>query len=183
MRLDYRKRPWGATTGPRMSEIEHETVVDEESLRAKRNKRLRMGALAVLFVGSLIVAKVTGLSDSINVASVRDLMQSTGAWGFLAFLGVFTLGELMHIPGLVFVGAASVAYGQTLGVAAAFAGALTSVIVSFWLIRLIGGQPLSGFKRPFFKKIFARLETQPIRTVAVLRVISSCRRRSTTRSR
>lgn len=150
---------------------EHETVVDEQTIRAKRMKWLRVGALAVLFVGSLTVARVTGLSDSMSVEYVRDLMQTTGAWGFFAFVGIFTVGELMHVPGLIFVGAASVAYGQALGVAASFAGALTSVVVSFLLIRAIGGQPLSDFERPFVRKVFARLEEQPIRTVAVLRVL------------
>ncbi len=156
--------------GP-MEEPEHETVTDEESVRARRIRRLRMGLLALLFFGSLAAAKLSGLTESMSVESVRDLMQSTGPWGFFAFIGVFTLGELMHVPGLVFVGAASIAYGQGLGIAASFAGALTSVAVSFVLIRTIGGQPLSGFKRPIVQRVFARLETQPIRTIAILRIV------------
>jgi len=152
-------------------EPEHETVVDEPSARDRRMKRLRLVALAVLFFGSLIVAKLTGLSDQISVEYVRDLMQSSGPWGFVLFVGIFTVGELMHVPGLIFVGAASVAYGQSLGIAASYAGALTSVAVSFVLIRAVGGQPLTGFKRPFVRRIFARLEEHPIRTMAILRVL------------
>lgn len=147
---------------------EAETVVDRA---AQRKKWLRVGALAALFFGSLALAKLTGLTEQLDVAAVRELMQSSGPWGFLAFVGVFTLGELMHVPGLVFVGAASVAYGQALGILASFVGALTSVAVSFWLIRAIGGQPLGGFRRPFVRRIFGRLEEHPITTVAMLRVV------------
>lgn len=156
----------------RLHDVEHETVVDEEAQRkAKRNKRLRLLALALMFFVPLIIAKVTGFTDDVTVESVRELMQASGALGFLAFVAVFTIGELMHVPGLVFVGAASLAYGQGLGILAAFCGALTSVAVSFWLIRKIGGQPLTGFQRPLVKRVFAQLEKRPITTVAILRVV------------
>ena len=152
--------------------VEHETVIDVEAQRkAKRNKRLRMLALALMFFVPLVAAKVTGFTDDVTVESVRELMQASGVLGFVVFVAVFTLGELMHVPGLVFVGAASLAYGQGLGMLAAFCGALTSVAVSFWLIRTIGGQPLDGFQRPLVKRVFAKLEERPILTVAVLRVI------------
>ena len=151
--------------------IEHETVVDDGSEAPPRASRWRMAALAVFFVGSFAIAKLTGLLDNVDVDAIRGFMESAGAWGFFAFVAAFALGELMHIPGMVFVGAAALAYGDVLGIAAAYAGAVASVITSFYVVRTIGGQPLAGAKRPWMKKILARLEHQPIRTVAVLRFL------------
>jgi len=137
----------------------------------KTSSRWRLLALGVFFVGTLSVAHLTGLTDRVDVASIRGFMDSAGALGFLGFLAAFAIGELLHVPGLVFVGAASVAYGDALGIAAALAGALGSITVSFFVVRFIGGQPLGDTQRPLVRRILARLDTHPVATIAVLRFI------------
>ena len=72
--------------------------------------------------------------------------------GFLAFVVIFSLGELVHIPGMVFVGAALLIYGKVMGFAAAFVGAVISVCISFVLVRAVGGKALTAFEKPFIKK-------------------------------
>ncbi|HHH27525.1 MAG TPA: TVP38/TMEM64 family protein [Polyangiaceae bacterium] len=139
--------------------------------KEKKSSRWRLIALAVFFFGSLALAKVTGLSDSINVESIREFMESAGPLGFLGFLAIFALGELMHIPGFVFVGAASVAYGAALGSGAAYLGALASVCTSFVVVRTIGGQPLGDVQRPIVKRMLARLDDRPLRTITGLRLV------------
>ncbi len=150
--------------------IEHETVVDLSDPPV-RSKRWRVALLAALFFGSLVIMHVTGLSDYVSVERVRAFMESAGAWGFAGFVALFAAGELVHVPGLVFVGAASIAYGQVLGIAASYTGAMTSVATSFLVVRGIGGQPLGEVQRPILRKLLARLETHPIRTIAILRLI------------
>lgn len=134
-------------------------------------KWVRIGALIALFVGSAIAVKVTGISDDLTRESIQEMMQGAGLLGLLAFLGVFAVGELLHVPGLVFVAAAIVAYGQLVGGFAGYLGALVSVSVSFVVVRVVGGQPLADVKRPFLKKWLDRLDAKPIRSVAVLRLI------------
>ncbi len=137
----------------------------------KPSNRWRLLALVVLFVGSLVVAKLTGLTDELSLERVRGFMEGAGVVGFLLFLAAFAVGELVHVPGLVFVAAAILAYGRTLGGGAAYVGAIVSVCVSFWVVRGVGGQPLAEIQRPFMKRILARLDRHPIRVVALLRVL------------
>ena len=75
------------------------------------------------------------------------------------------------MPGLVFVGAAILAYGQFYGGLAGYLGAVVSVSVSFWVVRLVGGQPLAEVKRPFLKRWLDRLDARPVRSVFVLRLL------------
>ncbi|MEM9068358.1 MAG: VTT domain-containing protein [Myxococcota bacterium] len=131
----------------------------------------RLGALVVLLVGSYVFAHQSGLTEELSRDRIRELMEGAGAWGFLLFLGVFAVGELLHIPGLVFVAAAILAYGQLLGGAAGYLGAVISVSVSFVVVRAVGGQPLENVKRPFLRKWLERLNDQPIRAVAFLRLL------------
>lgn len=148
---------------------EHETVVDLEAT-PNRTSRWRIALLAALFVGTLLIAWWTGLAERLDVETVREMMQSAGLLGFGLFVGLFVVGELMHVPGMVFMGAASIAYGQLYGSLAAYSGALASVIVSFYVVRGIGGQPLGALRWKWARKVFGRLESHPIQTVAVLRL-------------
>ena len=50
-------------------------------------------------------------------------------------------------------------------------GSLVAVTLSFFVVRAIGGQPLGEVKRPIVVKLMRRLETQPIRTIAFLRIL------------
>lgn len=140
-------------------------------MSAERMKWVRIGALIALFVGSAIAVKLTGVSEDLTRESIQSMMQGAGWWGLLLFLGVFAVGELLHVPGLVFVAAAIVAYGQALGGLAGYLGALVSVSVSFVVVRLVGGQPLADVKRPILRRWLDRLDQNPVRAVAVLRLI------------
>ena len=141
----------------------------KEEQRRRWIRRLRLTLVLLTFVGTIVVAKLTGLEAYLDRETVRAMMSEAGVWGFVVFLGVFAVGELLHIPGFVFVGAATVTYGQPLASLAAYSGALVSITVSFFVIRGIGGQSLAEIERPFIRRMLSRLDARPIRTVALLR--------------
>lgn len=150
---------------------EHETVVDEVGFaRKRRAQRIRLGALAAFFVASLVTVHATGLTEKIDVQAVRAFTDSAGIWGLLVFWVAFALGVLVHLPGMAFIGAASVAYGQALGMIVGYAGAMGAAMTSFVLVRAVGGQPLGDVKRPWMRRVLGRLETHPITTIALLRL-------------
>jgi uncharacterized membrane protein YdjX (TVP38/TMEM64 family) len=150
----------------------NEALEDSDApIEPPRTKLWRIALLAVFLVGSLAYAKLSGLTEQVDIERVRAFMESMGAWGFAVFLALFIVGVLLHVPGVVFVGAASLAYGHWIGAIAAYIGAVVSVTVCFVVVRTIGGQPLAEVKRPWIRKILARLESHPITTVAALRLI------------
>lgn len=138
---------------------------------SSRSKWLRIAALAALTVALIGIAKWTGVAEELTRDRIQAMMLDLGALGFFAFLAVFAIGELMHVPGMVFVAAAILAYGPGLGFAAGMAGAIVSVTVSFFVVRLVGGQPLGEIERPFLRRMIAHLDERPMRTVTVLRLI------------
>ncbi|MCB9599980.1 MAG: VTT domain-containing protein [Sandaracinus sp.] len=134
-------------------------------------KLWRFAALVALIVGSIVLAKVTGVTEQLTPDRIRGFMEGAGVLGFLIFLGVFAVGELVHVPGVFFVAAAILAYGRGLGGVAAYVGAVLSVIVSFAVVRGVGGQVLAEVRRPWVRKILDGLERRPVRVVALLRLI------------
>jgi uncharacterized membrane protein YdjX (TVP38/TMEM64 family) len=136
-----------------------------------RARVIRLTLLAVIVVALIIVRYTTSFGTSLSTARVRELVQQTGAVGVGIFMIAFAVGELLHVPGLVFVGAAVLAWGRLAGGAIAYLGALVAVSFAFAVVRGIGGQPLGELKRAWLRKMIAQLERRPIRTVALLRLV------------
>lgn len=137
----------------------------------KRARIFRLALLAAVIVALVVLRFTTSFGASLSTARVRELVQHAGATGVGIFVIAFCAGELLHVPGLVFVGAAVLAWGRIAGGAAAYAGALVAVSVSFVVVRGIGGQPLGEIRQPRLRAVLARLEQRPIATVAILRLL------------
>ncbi len=135
-----------------------------------RGSIVRLSLLAAVVLALVIVRRATGLGASLSTAHLRDVVQHAGAAGVALFVGAFAVGELLHVPGIVFVVAAMLAWGRLAGGAVAYVGALVAVSLAFFVVRAIGGQPLAAIEQPRVRAVLARLDRQPIRTVAVLRL-------------
>ena len=130
----------------------------------------RIAALTVFTVGIALYGHYTGIVDDFDVERIRSTVREAGALGVLAFFAVFAIGELFHIPGVVFLVAGLLSWGRTLGFPIVFLGSVISVSISFFVVRAIGGKALAALDRPFIRRILARLEDRPIRTVFLLRM-------------
>lgn len=137
----------------------------------KRVRLLRLGALAALLVALAVAGHVTGAREWLAPDRLRPLIASAGLAGVLLFVVVFVVGELLHVPGLVFVGVAVLAYGRLWGGLLAFAGAVCSVCVTFAIVRGVGGRALEAIERPFLRRMLSRLEAWPVRTIVLLRTV------------
>ncbi len=136
-----------------------------------RKKLYRLVAVAALLGGLFVLAKATGVSEHVTVDNLRRWMADAGAWGVLLFVVIFLVGELMQVPGLIFVAAAVLSYGRLWGGGLSYLTAVLSVCFSFAVVRTIGGQALGEIKQAWVRKALAKLDTNPIKTVAVLRVV------------
>jgi uncharacterized membrane protein YdjX (TVP38/TMEM64 family) len=144
--------------------------------RMNRGRLVRLGVLAALLVAALFVRYGTEWGASLSTAKVRELVQNAGAAGVLLFMAAFAIGELLHVPGLVFVAAAVLSWGRLAGGAIAYTGAIVSVSLSFAVVRGIGGKALAEVdwkarRWRLVAKLMDQLERRPVATVAVLRMI------------
>ena len=136
------------------------------------NTWVRLALLAAFLIGVYLIGRATGFTDQLTVDGIRQSMQAAGVGGFAVFVAIFCVGQLLYIPGFVFVMVSGLAYGPVWGSVASVIAATISVAVSFVIVRTIGGQPLQNLniKRPFLQKPLDRLEQQPIRSMIVIRL-------------
>lgn len=149
------------------------TEAMDETSGSDRLRRWARWGLGGALVGLLLVGVIldgAGVVD-LEPATVADLVRSAGAWGALALIGLFGLGAVANVPGLVFVGAAVSLYGGQRGFLIALAGAIVAVNVTFLLGRATGLGNSRLLERPMIAKVVAWLHRRPVLSVSVLRLL------------
>jgi uncharacterized membrane protein YdjX (TVP38/TMEM64 family) len=138
---------------------------------AKRRRIVRLVALAAVVIALGVVGAATGMRERFTVENLRRQALGTGAWGVLAYCAAFCAGELLYVPGTVFLVAAVLAWGRLAGGVIAFVASMLAVTATFVLVRGAGGKPLGESKRPWLRRMLAGLDAHPIWVVFVLRLI------------
>ena len=124
-----------------------------------------------LLVALLVVGRVTGVTTNLTTETIRNAVQSAGAWGYALYLLAFVLGELVQVPGFMFIAAATLVYGPFLGFPLALVGSVTSVAVGFLMVRWVGGQLFAEVKQRHVKTLLSKLDQHPVLVVFALRAL------------
>jgi uncharacterized membrane protein YdjX (TVP38/TMEM64 family) len=133
--------------------------------------RTRLILLGVLFVALFVVGYALDVPAYLTQERIEGMVEAAGPWGFVVFAALFAAGELAHVPGIVFIIVGSMLWGPWAGAAISYVSALVSVSVAFAIVRRVGGQPLAAMERPWLRLAMLRLETRPVVTVALLRLV------------
>ena len=132
-------------------------------------RRLLIGV--VLLAALWAVVELTGLRARINPHALREGFSSHLAWGFAGFVALFALGNLIQLPGWIFLASAVLALGPAWGGAATLCAALVGCGVTFVTVRAFGGGALRELPGPLARRLFSRLDAHPVRSVAMLRLL------------
>jgi len=116
------------------------------------------------------VFEFTGLRARINPQALREGIATHGFLGFAAFTALFALGNLIQLPGWIFLASAVLALGPLWGALATGSAALVSCAVTFFVVRAFGADALRELPGPLARHLFARLDAHPVRSVALLRL-------------
>ena len=135
----------------------------------RRYERL-LGVGLFLFV-LVTVFEISGLRDHFNLAFIRQLILQHQIGGLMLFVLLFSLGNLIQIPGWVFLAAAVLTLGRAWGGAVTYIAAVTSCAFTFVTIRALGGDALRLLKNRVAVRILRELDAHPIGSVALLRIL------------
>jgi uncharacterized membrane protein YdjX (TVP38/TMEM64 family) len=129
--------------------------------------------LAVIFFLGVLFAvfELSGLRDHFSLEFLRQRILENRIGGLLLFVLLFSLGNLIQIPGWIFLAAAVLALGRTMGGIATYVAACTSCVITFFIIRLVGGDALRQLKSRIAVGLLRQLDAHPIKGVLLLRVL------------
>ena len=131
----------------------------------------RLILLAVMLVSVLLIVELTGLREQFSLTALRTLLEANLLVGVLLFVLAFAIGNLIQLPGWPFLAAAILALGTVAGGLVTYMAACVSCLVTFQVVQGVGGSALRDIDKPLARKILARLDSHPVRTVMLLRLL------------
>jgi uncharacterized membrane protein YdjX (TVP38/TMEM64 family) len=135
------------------------------------HKYKRLLAVFLFLAILLAVFELSGLRGHFNLQFLQHRILENRISGLLIFILLFSLGNLIQIPGWVFLAAAVLALGQTWGGVATYVAATISCVTTFLAIRWIGGDALRQLDNKVAARILDRLDAHPITSMVLLRVL------------
>jgi uncharacterized membrane protein YdjX (TVP38/TMEM64 family) len=128
--------------------------------------------LVALFLAVLLAGfQFSGLREHLSLRYLHDTLLAHKGWGLLLFALLFALGNLIQIPGWIFLAAAVLALGRVWGGLATYLAATFSCCSTFVLIRLLGGNALRELDNRLARRIIAHLDERPVAVVTLLRML------------
>ncbi|MFK7929006.1 MAG: TVP38/TMEM64 family protein [Myxococcota bacterium] len=132
-------------------------------------KAWRVIALAVVVIAVWSFAYSQGWTEGLTVEVIQAWVASLGWWGVVGFLLGACIANLLYLPGMLFVIAAIVLYGDIAGAAVGWAGASLSATTTFLVMRAIGGQPMGEIRNRYAQRLLEGMERRPMWTIALMR--------------
>ncbi len=128
----------------------------------------RVGLFLLLL---FVVAQLSGLREHLSLAYVHAQFRSHRVQGVLLFTLLFCVGNLVQIPGIVFLAAAVLALGKLEGALLTYGAALVACTLSFALVRGLGGDALRQVRSAWLLRMLQYLDARPLRLVILLRTL------------
>ncbi len=134
--------------------------------------RYRRLVVLLLFLATLFVlVHGTTLREHFSLAYLRQQLSYNQWSGLAIFVLLFTTGNLVQIPGWVFLASAVLILGQVGGAVATYVAACTSCAFTFLTVRWIGGDAVRQIDSKLAVKLLAQLHAHPIRNMVILRTL------------
>jgi len=127
-------------------------------------------AVAALGVGILVAAYRAGLFHE-DPRSVAHRLVTMGPWGYLAFVGAYTVLQPFGIPGTIFVFAAPLIWPWPIAFALSMTGTMAASVVGFTFARFVARDWIAARVPERFRRYDAALAENGFRTVFVLRLV------------
>lgn len=140
-------------------------------LSPQTNPKKKLLSIVAFFAVLYLVVEVTGFRSRLSPHEVKALFWQHQVWGIALFCLAFSVGNLLYVPGWVFLVGAVFALGKEWGALTTFAAAVSSSVISYYLIRAVGGNALRSLENKWADKVFAHVDERPIQSVVLLRLM------------
>ncbi len=127
--------------------------------------------IVAFFVALYLMMEISGLRSQIAPGAIKEIFLRHTVLGLFFFCLAYSVGNLVYIPGWIFLVGAVLALGKEWGGMASFLAALCSATISFFIIRSVGGTALRSLNNKWADRIFSHLDQRPILSVAILRLL------------
>ena len=126
-----------------------------------------LGFLALL----LLAVQWSGLRQNFSLEFLRQTLMGNRWEGLALFVLLFSLGNLVQVPGWIFLASAVLVLGKLDGGMATYVAASISCAITFVSVRWVGGDAIQQLNGKLAQRMLSKLHAHPIRNVIVLRTV------------
>jgi uncharacterized membrane protein YdjX (TVP38/TMEM64 family) len=119
----------------------------------------------------LVAVEWTGLRQNFNLEYLRHVLSENRWQGLVVFVLLFTLANLVQVPGWIFLASAVLVLGKVNGGLATYFAANVSCAATFLGVRLVGGDAVQQMNSKLVHRMISQLHAHPIRNVIALRMV------------
>ncbi len=131
----------------------------------------RLIAVALFIVLLFALFELSGTRAHFTLSFLQQVIRSHLISGVLIFILAFSLGNLIQIPGWIFLAAAVLTLGEVWGGIVTYLAACISCVITFFTIRYIGGNALGKLDSALAQKLLGRLHAHPVKNIILLRML------------
>jgi len=124
-----------------------------------------------LLAGLLAFVHWSGLRQHFSVTFLRQILLGNRWEGLALYVILFSLGNLVQVPGWIFLAAAVLVLGKLDGGIVTYVTGSISCIATFLSVRWVGGNTIQQLHNPFANRLLSQLHAHPVRNMIVLRTV------------
>ena len=134
--------------------------------------RHRRIVLVLIFLTILLcLIQWSGLRQHFSVAFLRLTLLGSRWEGLAVFVVLFSLGNLVQVPGWIFLASAVLVLGKVNGGLVTYVASCISCALTFLSIRWVSGETVLQLPGKWARALLSQLHTHPVRNVIVLRTL------------
>lgn len=129
----------------------------------------RLFAVFLMLAALFAVVHWTTLREDFSLAFLRHELADNQWSGLAIFVLLFVIGNLVQIPGWLFLAAAVLILGRLGGAVVTYVAASTSCAFTFVTVRWVGGDAVRQLNSKLATRLLTQLHAHPIRNIVILR--------------
>ncbi len=131
----------------------------------------RLMAVVLLLAALFAIVHWSSLQEDFSLEFLRHELADKQWSGLALFVLMFVAGNLVQIPGWIFLAAAVLILGRLGGAVVTYVAACTSCAFTFVTVRWVGGDAVRQLNSRVANKLLTQLHAHPIRSIVLLRTL------------
>ena len=128
-------------------------------------------AITLFYVALFIIAELTGIRSNFTIKYIQSIFLNNILISSAIFITLFTIANLLQIPGWIFLVASISALGKVHGATLTYLAANISCLISFLIVGKLGDNALRQVDNNYAKKLLSNLDQAPLKSMVTLRII------------
>ena len=139
--------------------------------RSRKKAAIKAALLVVFILSAICIVRFTSLKTYLTRETLEPLLESSGIWGPLIFIGVYAAGVCLFVPGTLLTALGAAVFGPYRGFVYVWLGAMAGACAAFWIGRTLGREFAASLIGDRLRKYDDAIERNGFAAVLYLRLV------------